>query len=181
MVQLCREAFLHSSMSVNKEETKVNPYSTSLLELSTNIYLSRVLVLWSCTYVPALYLSVCLSVGRSAFLSVCLSVCLSICLSFYQSVCLYFCLSIFLSVSLSVCLSRCLSDYLCPASLAWFFLYLQREGQLGVLWRTLFPLLWINTRQTLTLSKTWKITEFVNTSVNNKDLMFTPLRLLIKS
>jgi hypothetical protein len=68
-------------------------------------------------YLPACYLSICLSgflsaclpvylcICLSVCLYVCLSVCLYVCLSVYLSICLSFCLSVFLSFCLSVCLS----------------------------------------------------------------------------
>lgn len=97
-----RHFYIHRCLWI-KKEWKINSYLTSLLELSNDIYLPRVLVLWSCL---SLRLSVCrLSVCMSVYLSVYLSVSLSTCQSFYLSVVLLVCLSIRLSVSLSLGLS----------------------------------------------------------------------------
>ena len=159
MLQLWREAFLHSSMSINKEGIKIN---SLLLELSNDIYLTRVLVLWSCLPLR-LYLFVCLSVFLYVCVSVCVSVCLSVFVSFFLPVCPSVCLSFYLSASLLVCLSACLSVFLsvclsvylsfclsvglslpCIPRLTLFVFTNQREGQLSVTPNP-FQLFWINT------------------------------------
>jgi len=72
-----------------------------------------------------IFLSICMSLCASAYLSVCLHISLSVCISLYVSAYLSVCLHIFLSVCISlcvsayislcvcICISLCASAYLC--------------------------------------------------------------------